>query len=88
VRTFIDRFGVRPSYWTALGRDAGVLAGAALAPLPADATSEPKAVTQRRAMVQAGLQGAQLRFWTTDDKGIGTDRVLPRALRLVTWKAK
>ena len=88
VRTFIDRFGVRPSYWTALGRDAGALAGAALAPLPADATSEPKAVTQRRAIVQAGLQGAQLRFWTTDDKGIGSDRVLPRALRLATWKAR
>ena len=39
-------------------------------------------------MVQAGLQGAQLRFWTTDDKSIGSDRVLPRALRLATWKAK
>lgn len=88
VRTFIDRFGVRPSYWTALGRDAGALAGAALAPLPADATSDPKAVVQRRAIVQAGLLGARLRLWTTDDKGIGTDRTLPRALRLATWKAK
>jgi len=88
VRTFIDRFGVRPSYWTALGRDAGALANAALAPLPPDATSDPKAVTQRRAIVQAGLLGARLRLWTTDDKGIGSDRVLPRALRLVTWKAK
>ena len=88
VRTFIDRFGVRPSYWTALGRDAGALAGAALAPLPADATSEPRAVAQRRAIVQAGLLGARLRLWTTDDKGIGADRTLPRALRLATWKAK
>jgi hypothetical protein len=88
VRTFIDRFGVRPSYWTALGRDAGALAGAALAPLPADSTSEIKAVTQRRAIVQAGLFGARVRLWTTDDKGIGGDRVLPRALRLATWKAK
>jgi hypothetical protein len=88
VRTFIDRFGVRPSYWTALGRDAGALAGVALAPLPADATSDPKAVAQRRAIVQAGLFGAKLRFWTTDDRGIGPDRTLPRALRLATWKAK
>jgi hypothetical protein len=39
-------------------------------------------------MVQAGLRGAQLRFWTTDDKSIASDRSLPRALRLVTWKAK
>lgn len=87
VRNFIDRFGVRPSYWTALGRDAGALASAALAPLPPDATSDPKAVTQRRAIVQAGLLGARLRFWTTDDKGLD-GRVLPRALRLATWKAK
>ena len=88
VRTFIDRFGVRPSYWTALGRDAGALAATALAPLPADTTSDPKAITQRRAIVQAGLFGARLRLWTTDDKGIGPDRTLPRALRLATWKAK
>jgi len=88
VRTFIERFGVRPSYWTALGRDAGALAGAALAPLPADSTSEPKAVLQRRAIVQSGLLGVKLRLWTTDDRGIGADRVLPRALRLSTWKAK
>lgn len=88
VRTFIDRFGVRPSYWTALGRDAGALAAAAIAPLPADATSDPKGVVQRRAIVQAGLFGARLRLWTTDDKGIGPDRTLPRALRLATWKAK
>ncbi len=88
VRTFIDRFGVRPSYWTALGRDAGALAATALAPLPADTTSDPKAITQRRAIVQAGLLGARLRLWTTDDKGIGPDRTLPRALRLATWKAK
>ena len=88
VRTFIERFGVRPSYWTALGRDAGALAAAALAPLPADSTSEPKAVTQRRAIVQSGLLGARLRLWTTDDRGIGSDRTLPRALRLATWNAK
>jgi hypothetical protein len=88
VRTFIDRFGVRPSYWTALGRDAGALAAAALAPLPGDATSEPKAVIQRRAIVQAGILGARLRLWTTDDKGIGADRTLPRAVRLATWTAK
>lgn len=88
VRVFMDRFGVRPSYWTALGRDAGALARAALAPLPVDSTSDPKAVTQRRAITQAGLFASRLKLWTTDDKGMGPDRVLPRALRLATWKAK
>lgn len=88
VRRFMESFGVRPSYWTALGRDAGALARAALAPLPADSTSDSTGVTQRRAIVQAGLHGSRLKLWTTDDKGIGPDRVLPRALRLATWKAK
>jgi hypothetical protein len=88
VRTFLEGFGVRPSYWTALGRDAGALARAALAPLPSDATSDPRSVTQRRAITQAGLLGARLELWTTDDKGMGADRVLPRALRLATWKAR
>ena len=88
VRAFIERFGARPTYWTALGRDAAALAGAALAPLPIDATTDPKAVTQRRAIVQAGLQAARVRLWTSDDKGMGADRVLPRALRLATWKGK
>jgi hypothetical protein len=88
VRAFMERFGVRPSYWTALGRDAGALAGAALAPLPPDATSDPKAVTQRRAIVHSGIFGARIRLWTTDDKGLAADRTLPRALRLATWKAK
>jgi len=88
VRTFMDRFGARPTYWTALGRDAGALAGAALAPLPADSTSDPKGVTQRRAIVQAGLQAVRVRLWTTDDRGMGADRVLPRSLRLATWKGK
>jgi hypothetical protein len=88
VRAYMEDFGLRPSYWTALGRDAGALARAALAPLPADSTSDPKGVTQRRAIAQAGLFAARLKLWTTDDKGIGPDRVLPRALRLATWKAK
>lgn len=88
VKEFMERFGVRPSYWTAIGRDAGVLARASIAPLPADATSDPRAVLQRRSIVQTGVLAARVRLWTTDDKGVGTDRVLPRALRLVTWTAK
>ena len=88
VRTFMERLGARPTYWTALGRDAGALAGAAIAPLPADATSDPKGVTQRRAIVQAGLQAVRVRLWTTDAKGMGKDRVLPRDLRLATWKGR
>ncbi|MCW5836923.1 MAG: hypothetical protein KIS78_31305 [Labilithrix sp.] len=85
VRGFMDRFGVRPSYWTAIGHDAGALSRAALAPLPTDTTTDAKAVVQRRAIVQAGLLATRVRLWTSDDRGVDEGRVLPRSLRLVTW---
>jgi len=86
VRTFMERFGSRPSYWTALGRDGGALARAAMGPLPPDSTSDVRAVAQRRSIVHSGLLGIKVRLWTSDDKGIGADRVLPRTLRIVTWQ--
>jgi hypothetical protein len=85
VRNFMERFGVRPSYWTALGHDAGVLAKGALAPLPKDTTTDARAVLQRRALVQTGLLATRVRLWTSDERGIGEGRVLARSLRLVTW---
>jgi hypothetical protein len=86
VRKFMERFGVRPSYWTALGRDGGALAKATLASLPNDSTSDPKQVAERRAKVQQGLLTADVPLWTTDERAVGQDRVLDRALRIVTWK--
>ena len=76
----------RPSYWAALGHDAGALAKAALAPLPKDTTSDTLAVAQRRAIVQAGLLATRVRLWTSDERGVGEGRVLARSLRLVTWE--
>jgi hypothetical protein len=86
IRAFMTHFGVRPSYWTALGHDAGALAKAALGPLPNDTTTDPKAVLQRRAIVQAGLLATRVKLWTSDEQTIGSDRVLGRTLRLVTWE--
>lgn len=86
VRGFMERLGVRPSYWTALGHDAGALAKAALAPLPKDTTTDAKAVVERRALVQAGLLATRVRIWTSDERGVGEGRVVPRSLRLVTWE--
>ncbi|MCL2777928.1 MAG: hypothetical protein FWD73_07985 [Polyangiaceae bacterium] len=87
MRVFMERFGVRPTYWTAIGRDAGVLVRAALSSLPENAVTDPKGIEERRAIVQAGLKAARLRLWTTDEMSIGDDRVLARALRVVTWKS-
>lgn len=88
VRAFVERFGLRPSYWTALGHDAGALAKAALAALPTDTTVDAKEVVQRRAIVQAGLLATRVKLWTTDERGVGDSRVLGRSLRLVTWEGQ
>jgi hypothetical protein len=85
VRNFMEHFGVRPSYWTALGHDAGSLAKAALGPLPTDTTTDTKAVVHRRAIVQAGLLATHVKLWTSDEPSVGVDRVLGRTLRLVSW---
>lgn len=85
IRAFMSQLGVRPSFWTALGHDAGKLAKAALAPLSLDTTTDEKAVDQRRGLVRSGLISARARMWTSDAKGIGADRVLERSLRIVSW---
>lgn len=86
VRSFMERLGARPSYWTALGHDAGVLAKASVAPLPKDTTTDPNAVLQRRAIAESGLLATRVRLWTSDQRGIGTNRILERSLHLVTWE--
>ncbi len=86
VREFMTKLGSRPSWWTAIGRDGGVLAKTAMAQLPEDSTSDPAQVAQRRAAIQAALLAARVKLWTTDDQGFAEDRVLPRTLRLATWK--
>lgn len=86
VKDFMTRFGVRPSYWTAIGHDAGVLAKGALASLPRDTTTDPKIVSQRREVVQAGLVATRARLWTTEEQGVASDRVLARSLRITASK--
>ena len=87
TKRFVESFGVRPSWWTALGHDAGILSKAALARLPLDTTNEASAIAQRRALVLAGLASAKAQLWTTDETSIGNTRILDRNLRLVTWPA-
>jgi hypothetical protein len=86
TRRFMDTFGVRPSWWTALGHDAGALAKGAVAKLPSDTTVEASAIAQRRAQVHNGLAATRVKLWTTDEQGISASRALERNLRIVTWQ--
>ncbi len=85
VRAYMDRFGARPTYWTAIGRDAATLARVALDSLPRDTTDDPSAVAARRARVQAGMSTARARLWTSERAGFEGEHVLPRTLRLISW---
>lgn len=86
IRSYMKVFGLNPSYWAALGRDAGALALRAMAPLPLDAVADERAIYQRRALVEGGLMGSQLKFWTSSATQVGADRRLARTLRTVEWK--
>jgi hypothetical protein len=69
-----------PGWWVALGRDAAMLAWAAVQALPARSTEEPGEVEARRVQVAASLAAAQADLWTTDASGFRGARTLPRTV--------
>jgi hypothetical protein len=80
VRGYRKRFGVQPSYWAALGRDAGVLAKRAISPLPLDSASKEDTIFQRRAIVEAGLVAARIPLWSSEQTGVSQARRVERLL--------
>lgn len=86
IRSYMRSFGLNPSYWASLGRDAGALAIRALSPLPLDSATDERAIYQRRAVVEGGLMAAQMKYWTSSSTSIGADRRLTRTLKIVEWK--
>ncbi|WP_437688621.1 hypothetical protein [Sorangium sp. So ce176] len=67
-----------PSFWAALGRDAGVLAWAGVQRLPKTGTEDPAEVKARRLAAASSLSSARAELWTTSATGFGGKRVLPR----------
>lgn len=80
IASWLDHHPIPPSFWVALGRDAAVLAWAGVQVLPARGTEDPQEVAARRAMAAGALASAQAELWTTDAKGFGGGRVMPRAI--------
>ena len=78
----MTQFGARPSFWTALGRDAAALAREAIKTLPLDTISDPAAVGQRRALAQFRVGVATAHLWTSDGDGFGGGHVIKRKLRV------
>lgn len=85
IRAFMEEFGSRPSFWAALGRDAGKLSKLALVGLPLDSVTDDAQVKARRAVVDRALGNAQMHFWTTEANGFAGKRAMARTLNVVDW---
>lgn len=69
-----------PSIWAGLGRDAAVLAWSAVQVLPLQGTKDPAEVKARHRKAGDMLAAADAPLWTTDARGFGGQRKLPRQL--------
>jgi hypothetical protein len=83
IQRFMASFGSTPTWRTALGRDAAILARHAVASLPLDTTLDPREVVRRRSVVRAELVKAKDRLWTTEATGVDASHGLPRTVRVV-----
>jgi hypothetical protein len=85
LASYAAAFGVRPTWWAALGRDAGVIARRAVSPLPAEGAQDQREVAQRRSIVVGGLIATRMKLWTTEAQGFGQDRTIARTIKVVEW---
>lgn len=85
---FATQLGSRPTWWTAVGHDAALLARKAVQGLPLDATDNGTEVTRRREAARSSLLEGKGALWTTDAAGFAGAHVLPRTLHVVTLPTK
>jgi hypothetical protein len=79
VQRFSGALG-RTGWWSALGRDAAVLARTGIARLPLDTAGDPAAVSTRRVTARDDLGAARVRLWTTEAAGWSADRTMKREI--------
>jgi ABC-type branched-subunit amino acid transport system substrate-binding protein len=77
-------FGAIPTWFTALGHDAALLARQAVSALPTDTTSDSKQVTARRDQVRAALDRARGPLWTSEKDAIDPQtHTISRSVRVI-----
>lgn len=79
---FRETEGEDPTWWVALGHDAGLLVKDAVSELPPD-DREGASADARRATVLDHLEHDKQVLWTTDQTGFDGARVLPRSVRVI-----
>jgi ABC-type branched-subunit amino acid transport system substrate-binding protein len=77
-----------PSWWTALGHDAGMLVEDAVVGLPTEEDAAALASALRKRIVADGIAKAERPLWTTDAKGFDGGRVVARKIGATTIAGK
>jgi hypothetical protein len=77
-----------PSWWAALGHDAGMLVEDAIVGLPTEEDAAALASALRKRIVADGIAKAGRPLWTTDAKGFEGGRVLARKVGATTLAGK
>jgi hypothetical protein len=67
-------------WWTALGRDASMLARIAVERLPPDEVRDLPTVSARRALSRDALDAAHTRLWTSEASGWGPGHTMARTV--------
>ena len=73
-----------PTWWMALGHDAGLLVKDAILGLSPEADDRGVAVAMRKRIVTDAIATAEAKLWTTSASGFGGGRVLPRDVLVST----
>ena len=82
-------FGEKLDWWTALGRDAALLARQGVLSLEAGAsTTDANRVTALHAQVRDKILGARAELWSTDATGFGETRVIDRPICVMDVPAR
>ncbi len=80
IQTWMADHATAPGWWAGLGHDAAVLAWAGVRTLPQQGTEDPREVTTRRAQAAQALGEAEVALWTSEARGFGGSRALPRSI--------
>lgn len=75
-----------PSWWVALGHDAGLIVKDAVLGLPSEDDGADAAVAVRKRLVTDAIAKAEGSLWTTDAKGFDGARIMKRTLSVTERK--
>jgi hypothetical protein len=87
-RAWVERWGAAPSWFETLGRDAALLAAAALARLPIEHVEEGAKVEDLHRRAREGLARAEADLWSTASPGFKGHAAIERRLAAVPLPEK